>query len=99
MTPPPDPPDADSSPTGDRPGGLSELPTELTPSDAPPPPLLYLKPGTMLAHFEIVERLGAGGFGVVYRARDTRLGRIVAVKLLPEEIGRASCRERVYACV
>ena len=87
MTSPQDPPGPDT--------GLSEMATELTPSDAPPPPHPYLKPGTMLAQFEIVERLGAGGFGVVYRARDTRLGRIVAIKLLPENFARdAERRER-----
>ena len=43
-----------------------------------------LVPGTKLGPFEIAARLGAGGMGEVYRARDTRLGRDVAIKVLPE---------------
>jgi serine/threonine protein kinase len=45
-----------------------------------------LSPGTRLGGFEIVSSLGAGGMGEVYRARDTRLGRDVAVKVLPADV-------------
>ncbi len=47
---------------------------------------MQLKPGTILGHYEIVSSLGAGGMGEVYRAKDTKLGREVAVKLLLEEV-------------
>ncbi len=43
--------------------------------------------GRRLAQYEIIEKIGAGGMGEVYRARDTRLDRDVALKLLPQEFG------------
>jgi len=44
---------------------------------------MTLAPGTRLGPYEVISSLGAGGMGEVYRARDSRLGRDVAVKVLP----------------
>jgi len=47
-----------------------------------------LQPGDKLGHYEILSLLGKGGMGEVYRGRDTKLKRDVAIKVLPEAFAR-----------
>ena len=57
---------------------------------------MALRSGTKLGPFEIQSPLGAGGMGEVYRARDTRLGRDVAIKVLPEALANDADRLRRF---
>jgi eukaryotic-like serine/threonine-protein kinase len=57
---------------------------------------LALTPGTRLGPYEIVSLLGAGGMGEVYKARDTRLDRTVAIKVLPAPVAHDSDRLRRF---
>ena len=49
---------------------------------------MALESGTVLGHYEVTDMLGKGGMGEVYRARDTKLGREVAIKVLPSEFSQ-----------
>ena len=77
-------------------GFIEELPPEqvaelLTGSPA------GLARGEALGHYKIIEMLGAGGMGEVYLAEDTRLGRKVALKVLPENLGTHEQAKRRFA--
>src|SRR6516162_1706427 len=57
---------------------------------------MALAPSTRLGPYEILAPLGAGGMGEVYRARDTRLERTVAIKILPEQLSKDPLRKQRF---
>src|SRR6187551_1880925 len=57
---------------------------------------MTLSPNTTLAHYTVISKIGAGGMGEVYRARDSRLARDVAIKLLPPEVSTDQDRLRRF---
>ncbi len=57
---------------------------------------MRIVPGSRLGPYEVLSPLGAGGMGEVWRARDTRLGREVAIKVLPAELSSDSDRLRRF---
>ena len=56
---------------------------------------MALGPGSRIGTYEILSALGAGGMGAVYRARDTKLGRDVAIKILPDAFAADAERQRL----
>jgi len=73
-------------------GNLPDLPTWK--GEAEKTAGFSVRPGVQLGNYQIESQIGAGGMGVVYRARDTRLGRPVAIKFLFDDLADAAARRR-----
>jgi WD40 repeat protein len=81
---------AETAPSTDE--TVAAPPKKTTPARAAPGRLT----GSTFDHYRILERIGAGGFGEVYRAQDTALGRDVALKVLPADVASAPERLRRF---
>ncbi len=55
-----------------------------------------LRPGQQLLHYQVVEKIGAGGMGEVFKAVDSKLGRAVAIKILPADLGQDRTARRRF---
>ena len=57
---------------------------------------MSLQPGTRLGNYQVLSELGSGGMGEVYKAKDLKLGREIAIKVLPEEMSADPSRLRRF---
>ena len=57
-----------------------------------------MESGSQLSHYEILALLGKGGMGEVWRAKDTKLGREVAIKTLPAPLAQALESSHTHSC-